>query len=135
MGDRRRRQEAVSEIAAAAPRRRAGGDAEVQRGAVVQPEAGGPAEVSSLPPMPVTDGSASFGLPARSTDRVGDGKACGAAAGGDFVEADGGAAGAEYGDEEFGGYQQRGCGGEPAAGDGGGYAEADVEADCGDQRR
>ncbi len=32
------------------------------------------AEVSSLPPMPVTDGSASFGLPARSTDRVGDGK-------------------------------------------------------------
>ena len=36
---------------------------------------GGPSvEVSSLPPMPVTDGSASFGLPARSTDRVGDGK-------------------------------------------------------------
>ncbi len=32
-------------------------------------------EVSSLPPMPVTDGSASFGLPARSTDRVGEGKA------------------------------------------------------------
>jgi N-acetylmuramoyl-L-alanine amidase len=37
---------------------------------------GGPSvEVSSLPPMPVTDGSASFGLPARSMDRVGDGKA------------------------------------------------------------
>ena len=36
---------------------------------------GGGPEVSSLPPMPVTDGSASFGLPARSTDRVGDGKA------------------------------------------------------------
>jgi N-acetylmuramoyl-L-alanine amidase len=36
---------------------------------------GGPSvEVSSLPPMPVTDGSASFGLPARSTDRVGEGK-------------------------------------------------------------
>jgi N-acetylmuramoyl-L-alanine amidase len=35
----------------------------------------GGAEVSSLPPMPVTDGSASFGLPARSTDRVGEGKA------------------------------------------------------------
>jgi len=34
----------------------------------------GAVEVSSLPPMPVTDGSASFGLPARSTDRVGDGK-------------------------------------------------------------
>jgi N-acetylmuramoyl-L-alanine amidase len=35
---------------------------------------GGPAEVSSLPPMPVTDGSASFGLPARNTDRVGEEK-------------------------------------------------------------
>ncbi len=35
---------------------------------------GGPTEASSLPPMPVTDGSASFGLPARSSDRVGDGK-------------------------------------------------------------
>jgi N-acetylmuramoyl-L-alanine amidase len=34
----------------------------------------GGTEVSSLPPMPVTDGSASFGLPARSTDRVGEGK-------------------------------------------------------------
>jgi N-acetylmuramoyl-L-alanine amidase len=34
----------------------------------------GAVEVSSLPPMPVTDGSASFGLPARSTDRVGEGK-------------------------------------------------------------
>ncbi len=34
----------------------------------------GAVEVSSLPPMPVTDGSASFGLPARSMDRVGDGK-------------------------------------------------------------
>jgi N-acetylmuramoyl-L-alanine amidase len=34
----------------------------------------GGVEVSSLPPMPVTDGSASFGLPARNTDRVGDGK-------------------------------------------------------------
>ena len=32
----------------------------------------GGVEVSSLPPMPVTDGSASFGLPARSTDRVGE---------------------------------------------------------------
>jgi N-acetylmuramoyl-L-alanine amidase len=31
-------------------------------------------EVSSLPPMPVTDGSASFGLPARRLDRVGEGK-------------------------------------------------------------
>ena len=29
-----------------------------------------PVEVSSLPPMPVTDGSASFGLPARGADRV-----------------------------------------------------------------
>ena len=29
-------------------------------------------EVSGLPPMPVTDGSASFGLPPRSTDRVGE---------------------------------------------------------------
>ncbi len=38
--------------------------------------AGQPAavEVSSLPPMPVTDGSAGFGLPARSLDRVGEGK-------------------------------------------------------------
>jgi N-acetylmuramoyl-L-alanine amidase len=36
---------------------------------------GGPGEVSSLPPMPVTDGSASFGLPSRSTDRVVEGKA------------------------------------------------------------
>lgn len=36
---------------------------------------GGPAaEVSSLPPMPVTDGSASFGLPVRSTDRISDAK-------------------------------------------------------------
>jgi N-acetylmuramoyl-L-alanine amidase len=31
--------------------------------------------VSSLPAMPVTDGSAAFGLPVRSSDRVGDGKA------------------------------------------------------------
>ncbi len=29
-----------------------------------------PVEVSSLPPMPVTDGSASFGLPARGVDRA-----------------------------------------------------------------
>ncbi len=42
---------------------------------IVSAKLGGPAAaVSSLPPMPVTDGSASFGLPARSTDRVGDGK-------------------------------------------------------------
>ncbi|MGA8937754.1 MAG: N-acetylmuramoyl-L-alanine amidase, partial [Acidobacteriaceae bacterium] len=32
---------------------------------------GGGVGVSSLPPMPVTDGSASFGLPLRSSDRVG----------------------------------------------------------------
>jgi N-acetylmuramoyl-L-alanine amidase len=32
----------------------------------------GAVEVSSLPPMPVTDGSASFGLPPRSSDRVGE---------------------------------------------------------------
>jgi N-acetylmuramoyl-L-alanine amidase len=42
--------------------------------AAVRPSVRGAVEVSSLPPMPVTDGSASFGLPARSTDRVGDGK-------------------------------------------------------------
>jgi len=41
---------------------------------VVGAKRGGGQSVSSLPPMPVTDGSASFGLPARSTDRVGDGK-------------------------------------------------------------
>jgi N-acetylmuramoyl-L-alanine amidase len=41
---------------------------------VVVAKRGGVTAVSSLPPMPVTDGSASFGLPARSTDRVGDGK-------------------------------------------------------------
>jgi len=41
---------------------------------VVSGKRGGGPAVSSLPPMPVTDGSASFGLPARSTDRVGDGK-------------------------------------------------------------
>ena len=41
---------------------------------VVGARRGGGVEVSSLPPMPVTDGSASFGLPARSTDRVGDGR-------------------------------------------------------------
>ncbi len=54
-----------------------GGDAAVAvMPPVVAKRGGGPAvEVSSLPPMPVTDGSASFGLPARSTDRVGDGKA------------------------------------------------------------
>jgi N-acetylmuramoyl-L-alanine amidase len=34
----------------------------------------GAVEVSSLPPMPVTDGSASFGLPARNLDRVGEGR-------------------------------------------------------------
>jgi N-acetylmuramoyl-L-alanine amidase len=34
----------------------------------------GAVEVSSLPPMPVTDGSASFGLPVRSSDRVGEGR-------------------------------------------------------------
>jgi N-acetylmuramoyl-L-alanine amidase len=37
---------------------------------VVTPSIRGAAEVSSLPPMPVTDGSASFGLPARGSDRV-----------------------------------------------------------------
>jgi N-acetylmuramoyl-L-alanine amidase len=41
---------------------------------MVSAKRGGGRAVSSLPPMPVTDGSASFGLPARSTDRVGDGK-------------------------------------------------------------
>jgi N-acetylmuramoyl-L-alanine amidase len=53
----------------------AGGDAAVAVTPPVSAKRGGPAaEVSSLPPMPVTDGSASFGLPARNTDRVGDGK-------------------------------------------------------------
>jgi N-acetylmuramoyl-L-alanine amidase len=48
---------------------------EAAAGAVpVPPSARGAVEVSSLPPMPVTDGSASFGLPLRSTDRVGEGK-------------------------------------------------------------
>jgi N-acetylmuramoyl-L-alanine amidase len=54
----------------------ASGDTAVGTAPVVGAKRGGgpAAEVSSLPPMPVTDGSASFGLPARSTDRVGDGK-------------------------------------------------------------
>ena len=43
---------------------------------VVRQPAGRPAEVSSLPPMPVTDGSAGFGLPAKS---VGSAKAVGVA--------------------------------------------------------
>ena len=34
---------------------------------VVRPPAGAKVEVSSLPPMPVTDGSAAFGLPAKNT--------------------------------------------------------------------
>ena len=38
--------------------------------AVAPPVSRGTTEVSSLPPMPVTDGSASFGLPARGSDRV-----------------------------------------------------------------
>jgi N-acetylmuramoyl-L-alanine amidase len=51
------------------------GDAPVGTAPAMSAKRGGPAvEVSSLPPMPVTDGSASFGLPARSTDRVGEGK-------------------------------------------------------------
>ena len=41
------------------------------RCAVTKPNLGG-VEVSGLPPMPVTDGSASFGLPPRSSDRVGE---------------------------------------------------------------
>ena len=69
----------VSEVASQQVSRpvgqREGGAAEVAAAApAVSGKRGGPAEVSSLPPMPVTDGSASFGLPARSTDRVGDGK-------------------------------------------------------------
>ena len=54
----------------------AGGAAGVGTAPAASAKRGGGAavEVSSLPPMPVTDGSASFGLPARSTDRVGDGK-------------------------------------------------------------
>jgi N-acetylmuramoyl-L-alanine amidase len=59
------------EVASAAAEQGAGAG----EGAVVAPVRHGGAEVSSLPPMPVTDGSAGFGLPARSTDRVGDGKA------------------------------------------------------------
>jgi N-acetylmuramoyl-L-alanine amidase len=49
------------------------GNAPVGTSPAVSARRGG-VEVSSLPPMPVTDGSASFGLPARSTDRVGEGK-------------------------------------------------------------
>jgi N-acetylmuramoyl-L-alanine amidase len=48
--------------------------ADVDGVAAVSARRGAAVEVSSLPPMPVTDGSASFGLPARSTDRVGEGK-------------------------------------------------------------
>jgi N-acetylmuramoyl-L-alanine amidase len=48
--------------------------AAVETAPVVSGKRGGVTAASSLPPMPVTDGSASFGLPARSTDRVGDGK-------------------------------------------------------------
>jgi N-acetylmuramoyl-L-alanine amidase len=51
----------------------AAGDAAVGMAPAVSARRGA-VEVSSLPPMPVTDGSASFGLPARSTDRVGEGK-------------------------------------------------------------
>jgi N-acetylmuramoyl-L-alanine amidase len=47
-----------------------GGAATAVGAAPVQQSAHGAAEVSSLPPMPVTDGSASFGLPARGSDRV-----------------------------------------------------------------
>jgi len=65
-----RKQEVASAVVEPAP---------VASGESTEPAVGvkrgsGPS-VSSLPPMPVTDGSASFGLPARSTDRVGDGKA------------------------------------------------------------
>jgi N-acetylmuramoyl-L-alanine amidase len=45
----------------------ASGAADGVAGPVVR---GGGVEVSSLPPMPVTDGSAGFGLPARSADRA-----------------------------------------------------------------
>jgi N-acetylmuramoyl-L-alanine amidase len=51
----------------------AGGDAAMGTAPAVNARRGA-VEVSSLPPMPVTDGSASFGLPARSSDRVGEGK-------------------------------------------------------------
>jgi N-acetylmuramoyl-L-alanine amidase len=51
-----------------------GGEAEGRLGAGAADAASerprGAAEVSSLPPMPVTDGSASFGLPVRGSDRV-----------------------------------------------------------------
>ncbi len=56
------------------------GDAAATGSAATGPAVAGPAavsapvEVSSLPPMPVTDGSASFGLPARGTDRGGAAK-------------------------------------------------------------
>jgi N-acetylmuramoyl-L-alanine amidase len=43
--------------------------------AATGPSASRAVEVSSLPPMPVTDGSASFGLPVRSSDRVSEAKA------------------------------------------------------------
>ena len=58
------------------PRVQGSEDAEQPVGAApaVSERPRGAVEVSSLPPMPVTDGSASFGLPARSVDRVGDGK-------------------------------------------------------------
>ena len=67
---------------------------------VVRQPAGRAVEVSSLPPMPVTDGSAAFGLPARGAGSA-KAVAVAAASGGDSVEADRGEAGAEYGGEEF----------------------------------
>ena len=59
------------EVAAAAP---SGSDAAHLSDDEAVAKMGHPkgAEVSSLPPMPVTDGSASFGLPPRSTDHVGE---------------------------------------------------------------
>jgi len=45
-------------------------DAAASAPVVAKHRGGSATEVSSLPPMPVTDGSASFGLPARGSDRV-----------------------------------------------------------------
>ncbi len=73
VGTRKQEVAGAAEVAGNA----AGADVEVAAvgtGPVVRARRGGGVEMSSLPPMPVTDGSASFGLPARSTDRVGDGR-------------------------------------------------------------
>ena len=73
-------------------------------------------EVSSLPPMPVTDGSAGFGLPARgATSEVEAGG--GAAAGDHSVEADDVEAGAELGGEQDVGQRCGDCGGQRSAGE------------------